>query len=148
MKNASRDMHLSFITNALAHKSFTDGGFDGNLPLAQVSLVRIDDGIGSTSAGSKIGDLYLAEKTCYLTLELRSVKHTRKLKDILLETDLAEKLAVFAFGSVILEVLAEIALSTGLDKSSLDLWEFDIDEMIDFSYELVVAFLRHIFHLV
>ena len=146
MEDAGRDIDVGHFSNVLAYESLTDGRLDGYLALSEVGFVGIDDGISVAGTGGEIGDLDFTKESDGLALEERGVEDAGVLQHLLLETDAAEEFAVLSFGGVVLKVLAEIALLTGFDEFALHLRELDIDHFFDFCYEIVVAFLGHIFH--
>ena len=112
----------------------------------QISLVRIHDNITHAALVGKIGNLNLAQQANGIALQSRLVDDTGILQDLLLEADATQKLALLTLGSMILEILTEVALVASLSYRIANGWQLYVNHVLKFGHELIVAFLRHIFH--
>ena len=93
-----------------------------------------------------ISNLHLAQQSHLVALQSRLVYYAGILQNLLLETDSAQQLALLSLGSMILKVLAEVALVASLGYGVTHSRQFHLYHVLKFSHELIVAFLRHIFH--
>ena len=112
----------------------------------QISLVRIYDNIAHTALVGEIGNLNLAQQANGIALQSRLVDDTGILQDLLLEADAAQQFALLTLGSMILEVLTEVTLVASLSNRIAYGWQLYVNHVLKFGHELIVAFLRHIFH--
>ena len=112
----------------------------------QISLVRIYYGIIHAALVGEIGNLNLAQQANGIALQARLVDDTGILQDLLLEADAAQKLALLTLGCMILEILTEVALIAGLSYRIANGWQLYVNHVLKFGHELIVTFLRHIFH--
>ena len=72
--------------------------------------MRIYDNITHAALVGEIGNLNLAQQANGITLQSRLVDDTGILQNLLLEADAAQQFALLTFGSMILEILAEVTL--------------------------------------
>ena len=112
----------------------------------QISLVRIYDNITHAALVGEIGNLNLAQQANGITLQSRLVDDTGILQNLLLEADAAQQFALLTLGSMILEILAEVTLVASLSNCIANGWQLYVYHVLKFGHELIVAFLRHIFH--
>ena len=84
-----------------------------------------DNGVGHVTAIGLVGHLDLAEQTDDIVGEVGGIEHTGILQDTLHETDASQQTALLTLGSMVLEILAEVALVTGLGNGISDLWQFN-----------------------
>ena len=112
----------------------------------KVCLVRIHYGVSHTALIGHISNLHLAQQSHLVALQSRLVYYAGILQNLLLETDSAQQLTLLSLGSMILKVLAEVALVACLGYGVTHSRQFHLYHVLKFSHELIVAFLRHIFH--
>ena len=112
----------------------------------QISLVRIYDNITHAALVGEIGNLNLAQQANGIALQSRLVDDTGILQDLLLEADAAQQFALLTLGSMILEILAEVTLVASLSNRIANGWQLYVNHVLKFGHELIVTFLRHIFH--
>ena len=112
----------------------------------QISLVRIYDNITHAALVGEIGNLNLAQQANGIALQSRLVDDTGILQNLLLEADAAQQFALLTLGSMILEVLTEVTLVASLSNRIANGWQLYVNHVLKFGHELIVAFLRHIFH--
>ena len=112
----------------------------------QICLVRIYDNITHAALVGEIGNLNLAQQANGIALQSRLVDDTGILQDFLLEADAAQQFALLTLGSMILEILTEVTLVTSLSNRITNGWQLYVNHVLKFGHELIVAFLRHIFH--
>ena len=112
----------------------------------EICLVRIYYGIIHAALVGEIGNLNLAQQANGIALQSRLVDDTGILQDLLLEADAAQQLALLTLGCMILEILTEVALITGLSYRIANGWQLYVNHVLKFGHELIVTFLRHIFH--
>lgn len=79
--------------------------------------------------------------SCTLSVPSLDVSSTGMSQHPLLETDAAQQPPLFALGSMIFEVLAQVALVARLGNSLFDAWQFHTFQFVQFGYEPVVTFL-------
>ena len=108
--------------------------------------MRIYDNITHAALVGEIGNLNLAQQANGITLQSRLVDDTGILQNFLLEADAAQQFALLTFGSMILKILTEVALIAGLSYRIANGWQLYVNHVLKFGHELIVAFLRHIFH--
>ena len=112
----------------------------------QISLVRIHDNITHAALVGEIGNLNLAQQANGIALQSRLVDDTGILQNLLLEANAAQQFALLTFGSMILEILTEVTLVASLSYRIANGWQLYVNHLLKFGHELIVAFLRHIFH--
>ena len=107
---SGRHLHHDLIAGFLAQESLCDRRLDRDFSTMKVSLVRIHYGVSHAALISHIGNLHLTQQSHLVALQSRLVYYTCILQNLLLETDSAQQLALLSLGSMILKVLAEVAL--------------------------------------
>ena len=108
--------------------------------------MRIYDNITHAALVGEIGNLNLAQQANGITLQSRLVNDTGILQNLLLEADAAQQFALLTLGSMILEVLTEVTLVASLSNRIANGRQLYVNHVLKFGHELIVAFLRHIFH--
>ncbi len=114
LDNAGRGVGFDDVTDGVTEEGFGDGRLDGDLAFAEVGLVGIDDGVGHGGAVGYVGEANGAEEAYGGDVELGGIEHGGMGEDVGLELDLAHRMAQESLGGMVLEVLAEVALGTGL----------------------------------
>ena len=108
--------------------------------------MRIYDNITHAALVGEIGNLNLAQQANGIALQSRLVDDTGILQNLLFEADAAQQFALLTFGSMILEILAEVTLVASLSNRITNGRQLYVYHVLKFGHELIVAFLRHIFH--
>ena len=106
-----------------------------------VGLVRTCQGVSGLAVHAQVGDLHLAQQLDRVGRHLLGVEHAGVGQDVLLVPYLAEQPPVRPSRGVILEILAQVALVASLRELVLCLGQLHLYEVLQFSHELVVAFL-------
>ena len=102
--------------------------------------------LGFVAVIVQIRELYPTQQPYAVTAEALHINHPRIFQHTLLKTDPAQQTRLLALGSMIFEVLAEITLIASLRYRVLHARQLHLFQLTKFFYDLVVAFLRHVFH--
>ena len=145
-------LSIPYSTSGVLIESLTFNKFALNqflktfgVKVAEDILVRQGQEIDPQQIADKVG-LPCFIKPNGIALQSRLVDDTGILQDFLLEADAAQQFALLTLGSMILEILAEVTLVASLSNCIANGWQLYVYHVLKFGHELIVAFLRHIFH--
>ena len=103
--------------------------------------MRTGYSVGHLGIIREVGHLDLAEQTDTIATQQLGIDYTGILEHLLKEADTAKQTTLFALGSMILKVLAQVAFIACLTDCILASRQFYTLQMFQFVYELIEALL-------